>query len=145
KALVALFPGGASSADKRAQFYTSGQNLEISDVSTFTDGYAISKFKDVKIADGKPGSSLDYADMDLPIFRLAEQYLIYAEATTRGGAGGDMSLAVSYINKLRERAYGNTSGNVTSITTDQILDERGRELYWLHCRLYYRRPFHAVY
>lgn len=130
KALVNLFPNGASSADKRAQFYTSGQNLEISDISTFTDGYAISKFKNVKIADGKPGSSLDYADMDLPIFRLAEQYLIYAEATTRGGTGGDMGLAVNYINKLRERAYGNTSGDVTSITTDQILDERGRELYW---------------
>ncbi|PWK78044.1 putative outer membrane starch-binding protein [Mucilaginibacter oryzae] len=130
KALVNLFPGGASSADKRAQFYTAGQNLEITDISTFTDGYAISKFKNVKIADGSQGSSLDYADMDLPIFRLAEQYLIYAEATTRGGTGGDLSTAIGYINKLRERAYGNANGDVTSITTDQILDERGRELYW---------------
>ncbi|WP_184550443.1 RagB/SusD family nutrient uptake outer membrane protein [Mucilaginibacter sp. FT3.2] len=130
KAFVALFPGGASSSDNRAQFYTDGQSLEINDISTFTDGYAISKFKDVKM-DGSAPQSLDYADMDLPIFRLAEQYLIYAEAVTRGGTGGDMPTAVSYINKLRTRAYSNTAaGNVTSITTDMLLDERGRELYW---------------
>jgi hypothetical protein len=129
KALVNLFPGGAASADKRAQFYTGGQALEINDISTFTDGYAISKFKNVKI-DGTPAQSLDYSDVDMPIFRLAEQYLIYAEAVSRGGTGGDNATAVGYINQLRTRAYGNTNGNVTSITTDMILDERGRELYW---------------
>ena len=34
--------------------------------------------------------------------------------------------------RLRERAYGNTSGNITSgdLTLDFILDERARELYW---------------
>jgi hypothetical protein len=30
---------------------------------------------------------------------------------------------------LRSRAYGNASGNVASITLDDILKERGRELY----------------
>ncbi|MES1198055.1 MAG: RagB/SusD family nutrient uptake outer membrane protein, partial [Chitinophagaceae bacterium] len=68
--------------------------------------------------------------VDMPLFRLAEQYLIYAEAVSRGGTGGDPSLALTYFNKLRERAYGNTSGNVSTITTNLILDERGRELYW---------------
>ncbi len=129
KAFVNLFPGGASSADKRAQFYTDGQNIDINTISTFTDGYAISKFKDIKINGGAP-QSLDYADMDLPIFRLAEQYLIYAEATTRGG-GGDAALALSYVNKLRARAYQSaTTGQLTALTTDLLLDERGRELYW---------------
>jgi hypothetical protein len=129
KAFVNLFPNGASSADKRAQFYTDGQSLEINTVSTFTDGYAISKFKNVKI-DGGVAQSKDFADLDIPIFRLAEQYLIYAEATTRGG-GGDATLALSYVNALRARAYGSTTtGALTSLTTDLILDERGRELYW---------------
>jgi starch-binding outer membrane protein, SusD/RagB family len=68
--------------------------------------------------------------IDMPLFRLAEQYLIYVEAVLRGGTGGDPALALSYFNKLRERAYGNTSGNVGSINLDLILDERGRELYW---------------
>ncbi|GAA3982772.1 RagB/SusD family nutrient uptake outer membrane protein [Mucilaginibacter dorajii] len=129
KALVALFPGGASSADKRAQFYTNGQNLEINDIGTFTDGYGITKFKDIKINGGAP-QSLDYADMDLPIFRLSEMYLTYAEAVLRGGAGGDNATALGYINLIRTRAYGNANGNLTSLTLDNILDERGRELYW---------------
>ncbi|WP_295716257.1 RagB/SusD family nutrient uptake outer membrane protein [Mucilaginibacter sp.] len=129
KALVNLFPGGASSADKRAQFYTPGQNLDITDIGTFTDGYGITKFKDVKIDGGAP-QSLDFADMDIPIFRLPEMYLTYAEAVLRGGSGGDAVTALGYVNALRTRAYGNASGNLTSITVDNILDERGRELYW---------------
>ena len=41
-------------------------------------------------------------------------------------------MALQYVNALRTRAYGSTSGNITSdeLTTDFILDERGRELYW---------------
>jgi hypothetical protein len=68
----------------------------------------------------------------MPIFRLAEQYLIYAEAVLRGGGGGDATTALGYINKLRTRAYGNTSGNITAgqLTTNFILDERARELFW---------------
>jgi hypothetical protein len=39
---------------------------------------------------------------------------------------------LNYVNALRERAYGDDSGNITSdqLTLDFILDERGRELYW---------------
>ncbi|MFX8844659.1 RagB/SusD family nutrient uptake outer membrane protein, partial [Acinetobacter baumannii] len=59
-------------------------------------------------------------------------YLIYAESVLRGGTGGDAATALGYINALRQRAYGNTSGNITAtqLTTDFILDERARELYW---------------
>ncbi|MGB5262647.1 MAG: RagB/SusD family nutrient uptake outer membrane protein, partial [Lutimonas sp.] len=40
--------------------------------------------------------------------------------------------AVSYINALRERAYGSGSGNISSgnLTLNFILDERSRELFW---------------
>ena len=36
------------------------------------------------------------------------------------------------MNALRQRAYGNTSGNITDaeLTLHFILDERGRELLW---------------
>jgi hypothetical protein len=65
------------------------------------------------------------------MFRLADAYLMYAEAVLRGG-GGSASTAVDYINELRERAYGDTSGNITEtdLTLDFIIDERSRELYW---------------
>ena len=67
----------------------------------------------------------------MPLFRLSEMYLIYAEATQRGG-GGDVMLALQYINNLRARAYGSASGAIATgqLTTDFILDERARELYW---------------
>lgn len=130
KALVNKFADPSGATDKRAQFFTSGQSLEIATVSQFKEGYAVTKIQNVK-RDGTNGSNLVYADTDIPLFRLAEMYLIYAEAIKRGGTG-ESSLALGYINKLRERAYGNTSGNITEsdLTLDFILDERARELYW---------------
>ncbi|MDK2770752.1 MAG: RagB/SusD family nutrient uptake outer membrane protein [Flavobacterium sp.] len=118
--------------DYRKQFYTNGQSLEINDVGSFTDGYAISKWKNVD-SFGNQGSdsSGDFVDTDYPVFRLADAYLMYAECYLRNG-GGDASTAVGYINDLRERAYGNSSGNITSsdLNLDFILDERARELHW---------------
>lgn len=118
--------------DKRAMFYTDGQNLEIEDISSFTDGYAVTKFKNID-SDGDQGvdSAGDFVDTDLPLIRLAEIYLNYAEATVRGGSG-DLNLATAKINELIERANGDSSANISSgdITLDFILDERSRELYW---------------
>jgi len=126
-----LFPDLTGAADKRSQFYTAGQNIEIADITSFTDGLAVTKYRNTK-RDGSPGSSQDFSDVDMPLFRLAEMYLIYAEAVLRGGTGGDPATALTYINNLRTRAYGNTSGNISSgqLTIDFILDERARELYW---------------
>ena len=128
KALVNLFPNGDGSLDKRAQFFNEGQSLEINSLSTFTDGYAITKYQNKNSA-GVSGANATFVDADIPLFRLAEMYLIYAEATVRSGAG-DNGLALTYFNNLRTRAYGNNSGNVSSLTLDLILDERARELYW---------------
>ncbi len=119
-------------SDKRGMFYTDGQNLEIASIPPFKEGYAVTKFKNIDI-NGNIGNdtSGEFTDTDLPMIRLAEIYLNYAEAHLRGG-GGDANLALSLINQLRERAYGDTSGNISSgdLTLDFILDERSRELYW---------------
>lgn len=119
-------------SDSRAMFFTQGQSLEISDVTNFNDGYAVTKFKNIK-SDGTPGSdpSGNFVDTDLPLIRLAEIYFNYAEAVLRGG-GGSVATAVDKINELRERAYGDSSGNITAadLTLDFVLDERSRELYW---------------
>lgn len=118
--------------DSRAMFYTEGQNLEIEDIPSFTDGYAVTKFKNID-SSGNQGSdtSGNFVDTDLALIRLAEIHLNYAEATLRGG-GGDLNLAVTKINELIERGYGNSSYNITSseLTLDFVLDERSRELYW---------------
>ena len=67
-------------------------------------------------------------DIDFPVFRLADAYLIYAEANIRGG-GGSAANALNYLNLIRERAYGNTSRDFGALpAVDTILAERGREL-----------------
>ena len=114
--------------DPRALFYTEGQELEIESISTFTDGYAVTKFKNID-QNGNPGSDStgDFTDTDFPLFRLADVYLMYAEANLRGGGGSEAN-AISYMNELRDRA--DNFGTVTSINLDFILNERARELYW---------------
>ena len=113
--------------DSRAMFHTDGQELEIESISTFTDGYGVTKFKNVD-RNGNAGSDASgmFTDTDFPLFRIADVYLMYAEATLRGG-GGSEATAISYINELRIRAK---SGAVSSIDLDFILDERARELFW---------------
>jgi starch-binding outer membrane protein, SusD/RagB family len=131
--ILPLFPnnGGPTSADKRsAHFFTNGQTTSIANLTNFNDGVGAPKFSN-KTSTGQPGSDPGFADTDYPMFRLADAYLIYAEAVTRGG-GGTRAQALTYVNALRQRAYGNTSGNITDaqMTTDFILDERARELLW---------------
>jgi starch-binding outer membrane protein, SusD/RagB family len=48
----------------------------------------------------------------------------------RGGTGGTTATALQYVNTLRTRAFGTTNSNFTSLTLDNILEERARELYW---------------
>jgi len=131
-AFVNKFPvdENGNGPDKRAMFFTEGQSLEINDVGNFQDGWAITKFKNIK-RDGNTGSNATFPDTDFPMFRLADAYLMYAEAVLRGG-GGDLTKALDLVNALRERAYGDNSGDInqSQLTLDFILDERARELYW---------------
>ena len=130
-ALVSLFDT-TDVTNERNTFFTQGQQLEINDLSTFNDGYAVLKYKNIT-STGEPGSdpALNFVDTDYPLFRLADMYLTYAEAVLRGG-GGDVNAAVGYVNALRERAHDGPEQNITAdqLTLDFILDERARELYW---------------
>jgi hypothetical protein len=117
--------------DKRYLFV--GENPSLGDdPTTFTNGLMVYKYRNIKSGStvGNPIAASDrrYADNDFPLFRLAEQYLVYAEAVARGGAGSKAD-AVSYINQLRSRA-GVSNINESQLTTGFILDERARELYW---------------
>lgn len=137
--LVNLFPANTNTTfpnngnpDTRAEFWTQGQSLAINDVTSFTQGIAVTKWRNVTSA-GAQGSNVNFSDVDEPLFRLPEMYLNYAEAVLRGGTGGDAATALTYINKIRTRAYaGSAAGNITAgqLTLNFILDERARELYW---------------
>ena len=76
-----------------------------------------------------------FADVDFPMIRLAEIYLIYAEACMHleGEAPVSGSSACTQISALRERAGMAASGNDDSevvINADFLVAERARELMW---------------
>ncbi|HNT94088.1 MAG TPA: RagB/SusD family nutrient uptake outer membrane protein [Bacteroidales bacterium] len=73
-----------------------------------------------------------YACTDFPVFRLADAYMMRAEALFRLGGAENIQAAVNDINLIRQRAYGDDSGNieVADLTLDFIIDERAREFYY---------------
>ncbi len=133
KALVNKFADPSGATDKRAMFWSDGQKFEINDIGQFTDGWAITKYSNLtSTGAAAPHAHPDFVDTDYPVFRLADIYLMYAEGVLRGATTGNATTALGYVNALRQRAYGNTNGNITAgqLTLDFILDERARELYW---------------
>ena len=117
-------------SDKRA-FFTNLGCVENFDLATMTTGWLCWKYcglnADNTFAQGvKGGGDNKISSADMPIFRLAEMYLNYAEADARlnGGSVKDAK-AREYIKDLRDRA-GVTMPS--DITLDWLLDERAREL-----------------
>lgn len=107
--------------------------------SSYAYGIGVFKFTNNNV-DGTKAADWNaaYASTDFPIFRLADAYLMRAEANLRYDKG-DISQAVSDVNTIRERAFGDKSHDVTAVqltaTTNGIpfkfiLDERGREFYY---------------
>lgn len=141
--LANLFQDKTGASDQRAMFTTSkfgtsNSQITINDVSDFSNGLHVKKYVNIRSDAGAVSDvTKTFSDVDFPVFRLSEMYLIYAEAFLRGGTGADAVTALSYLNKIRFRAYGDSYGtnnvgrlNATDLTLQAVLDERGRELYW---------------
>ena len=118
-----------STGDGRNLFYTVDRPQNITSLDDPNSGYFYMKWSNLTDA-GSMANEVDGVCTDLPLFRLADVYLMIAEAYLRGGQGTDRATATSYVNLIRTRAYGNESGNidVAALTLDFILKERGREL-----------------
>ena len=112
------------------------QYLRITNLSDFSRGPGVLKFRNVNSAGVGQGGASNFSSVDYPMLRAADMMLIFAEAVARGG--GDQATALRYVNDIRRRAFGNNSGDVTWATVSQmtngqpefILDERSRELFW---------------
>ncbi len=122
------FDGTEFNNDQRNTIIKDGRTAEINDIINPAEGYILEKYTNVK-TDGSQGSDLTFSDVDFPMFRLGDVYLMYAEATLRGGNNGDLGTALTYINDLRTRANSITIAS-NDLTLDFIIDERARELYW---------------
>lgn len=68
------------------------------------------------------------AENDMAIFRLADVYLMKAEALVR--SGGDIAEATRLVNVLRKRAFDDPAKLKTTVTLDDIYKERRFELAW---------------
>ena len=84
-------------------------------------------FPTIKKIEGRPWEDRNTSGRvpkDIMVYRLAETYLLRAEAYLRNG---DPDNAAKDINKVRERAHA-TPVDDADVTLDYILDERAREL-----------------
>lgn len=131
--LPALWDDVNNSADSRCMFWTDGQEQYLSKaLDEATQGYYSEKWTNLTDEGEASSDSATYGcDTDFIMFRLADVYLMAAESVLRGGSGMTRAEGLQLINDLRERAYGDQSGNITDsqYTLPFILDERARELY----------------
>ena len=131
--------------DLRARsFYIKGRQESMDGaLYVFTNGWSSLKFNNIPHDQTEeeflPTAATEgFADVDFPMIRLAEIYLIYAEACMH--TGGDASAQIA---ALRERAgladgsaegsaesSGESAGSVVSVDTDFLVAERARELMW---------------
>ena len=120
----------SQSKDNRV-FLKMKSSMNIPSASSSGDyGIGVYKFT-AKNTDGSQAANYNtaYASTDFPIFRLADANLMRAEALFNWNQA---AAAVADVNIIRERAFGNTDGNITAgeLTAKFLLDERAREFYY---------------
>ena len=118
----------AAAGDDRALFCTEGRTLNIEKTTEFTNGYAVAKWTNFR-SDNAAAHNAQFPDTDFFLFRLAEAYLTYAEATARANGGTTTAEGTDYINRLRSRAHATTRTN-GNFDLNDIIDEWAREFYY---------------
>ena len=111
-----------SSDDLRNLFYTATQQVDIDDIGEFSNGIAFRKFRN-RTSDGGYGKESGFVDTDFPMMRYADVLLMAAECQLRGAA---VNGAIAGFNEVRARAG---LARIANPTLQDVLDERGRELY----------------
>ena len=123
--------GSYEAADKRGDsFYIKGRKESMEGaLYDFMSGWTCLKFNNIPHDHTDQSylpqsATMGFSNIDFPMIRLAEIYLIYAEACMQQGAG---SQALPYVQALAVRAG---VAPPSEITPDFLLAERARELYW---------------
>ncbi|MDO3645055.1 RagB/SusD family nutrient uptake outer membrane protein [Mucilaginibacter sp. L3T2-6] len=133
-----------SDADKRKKMWAIGQQYSsagapltdkatglkvifskyVRELSNPADSFKLAGARSIKYAP-QPGTNGNTSN-DGVIFRLADAYLMKAEALMRLGQMGD---ALPLVNAIRTRS-GVPAWTVADLTFKNLLDERGREMAW---------------
>jgi len=92
--------------------------------SNYSTGYRVEKYEFSK----KSSSGRNFGEADISIVRLADVYLMRAEAKMRKG---DEAGALADVNKIRAaRTATKPAPALSTMNLDLLLRERGFELYW---------------
>ena len=118
-------------ADKRGEvFYIKGRQQSMEgELYNYMHGWSCLKYNNIPHDQTNESflamsAGKDYSDVDFPMIRLAEIYLIYAEACMRLE---DASPALPYLEALAQRAG---VAAPEEVTVDFLVAERARELMW---------------
>ena len=101
----------------------------ITEISNPTDTFRLAGVRNIKYFPN-PGI-LTAMSNDMVIFRLADLFLMRAEAALRAGTASATDLG--YVNRIRERAYGGDASHnwtMADLTLPNIFKERAREMTW---------------
>jgi hypothetical protein len=94
---IASYPAGDKRVAEKQFYYTSYLNIAGTSTVTFAHHYIYKWFDSVAVR------STAKSDLNYTIYRLADVYLMYAEASNRA-AGGPNADAIKYVNLIRARA-----------------------------------------
>ncbi|MBC7867530.1 MAG: RagB/SusD family nutrient uptake outer membrane protein [Gloeobacteraceae cyanobacterium ES-bin-316] len=94
--------------------------------SGYSTGYRVEKYEFSK----KSASGRNFGEADISIVRLADVYLMRAEAKLRKGDATGGALADVNTVRLSRTAYPVQPTPLTTLTTDLLFRERGFEFYW---------------
>lgn len=123
--LTGTFTSKFEENDARAMFFKGGYKQYIDalrDSDGASEGWKSMKFSNIN-HDGSAAQAQGFVDTDFPVFRFADVLLMYAECAARGAANA--SDGQKYFDEVRARA----GLDHLALTLDNIIDERGRELY----------------
>ncbi len=94
-------------------------------LDNFADGVKCTKYTNLR-SNGDAPLHIDHADTDFPLLRLAEAYLIAAEADARINGQVCTDAGKALVNTLRSRAH---AAPLSNVTLQDICDEWLREFY----------------
>jgi len=124
----AIFCSEGMNTDQTMNFTIKG-GMGINKDEYFYDCWAGTKFTSVYstavMPKYSPRQSKDWADTDIPMLRIAEAYLIRAEAKAR--KSGNWNDALADINIIRDRA---NAKRLDAMDEETMLDEWSREFYF---------------
>ncbi|MBD0403421.1 RagB/SusD family nutrient uptake outer membrane protein [Flammeovirga sp. EKP202] len=110
------------SDDRNLLFYDNSHTPEISNFYEFSEGVPVMKFRNVDSNENKGDAS--FAEVNYPVFRVADAMLMQAEIKVRKYGTHDQGV----FTRLWARA--NRQGQIPAMNLTNILAERARELYW---------------